>query len=378
MTGAGPIEIFATAPPGLEPLLAAEVAELGLGDGAPTVVAGGVAFSGDWRAVWRANRLLRGAGQVLARLARFRASHLSELDKRARRLPWETWLRPDVPVSVAATCKRSRIYHSGAAAVRVAGAIEGSVGAPVLAGAEEAAEVRVLVRIERDLCSISVDTSGAPLHKRGFKQWVGKAPLRETQAALALRAFGFNGREPVLDPFCGSGTLVLEAADWAAGQAPGRARSFAFQRLAAYDAEADAQAEAGEAPPEPPTAPLALGFDRDAGAVEGARANGERAGLADWTAFHQAPLGALTRPPGPPGLVVANPPYGARIGESGPLAALYATLGARLQADFAGWRLGLITGTPALAKAVGLPLTPAAPPTPHGSLKILFYRSDII
>jgi putative N6-adenine-specific DNA methylase len=363
--------LFLAAPPGLEPLLAEEAREAGFPD--PEPQPGGVLTSGDWPDIWRANLVLRGAGRVLVRLGAFHAVHLAQLDKRARRLDWASVLVPGQPVRVNAACQRSRIYHQGAAAQRIARAIADAVGAP----AEPDAPVRVLVRIVEDFCTVSLDTSGEPLHRRGHKPDVGKAPLRETLAALALRACGFRGTETVIDPMCGSGTIALEAAEIAAGLPPGRSRAFAFERLAGFDAAAwAAMRQASEPNPAPP--PI-FGFDRDAGAIQTARANAACSGVEAIARFAAQPISALEPPPGAiPGLVLVNPPYGERIGETGPLHALYATLGRVLRERFAGWRAGIITSEPALAHATGLRFAETGPPVPHGKLRIRLYRTPIL
>jgi putative N6-adenine-specific DNA methylase len=300
-----PFEIFLAAPPGLEHLLRDEAAAVGLPD--PRPVPGGVTFRGGWPEVWRANLHLRGATRVLARIAAFRALHLAQLDKRARKLAWAATLRPDVPLRIEATCRRSRIYHAGAARARIGAAIGDVLGAPV--PEDPAADALTLrVRIDDDLCTISVDTSGAPLHRRGHKPEVNAAPMRETLAALLLHAAHYDGGEPVLDPMCGSGTFVIEAAEIAAGLAPGRGRSFAFERLATFDPAAWSVLRAGLRPR--PTPFRFLGSDRDAGAVAMSRANAARAGVDAITTFVRIPISALQRPEGPPGLVIVNPPYG--------------------------------------------------------------------
>jgi putative N6-adenine-specific DNA methylase len=372
-TGANPagLEIFLGATPGLEPLLAEEAREAGFA--APEAVPGGVLTRGGWPEVWRANLVLRGTGRVLVRLATFPALHLAQLDKRARRVAWADVLGAQVPVRVDAACQGSRIWHAGAAAERVARAITAATGAPAAPGAA----VRVLVRLVDNLCTISLDTSGEPLHKRGAKQAVVKAPLRETLAALFLRACGYRGDEPVVDPMCGSGTFVLEAAEIAAGLAPGRARAFAFEHLAAFDPDAWERLRR-EAAPRTPAFP-AFGCDRDAGAIAASRANAERAGVAEATRFAVQPISALVPPEdlaGTPGLVMVNPPYGGRIGEREALPPLYRTLGRVLAERFAGWRVGLVTSEPRLAQATGLPFADEGPPVPHGSLRIRLYRTD--
>lgn len=364
-------EIFLVTTPGLEPLLCAEAQEKGFR--APAVTAGGVTVRGGWSEVWRANLVLRGATRVLARITDFRAFHLAQLDKRARKVDWAAVLRPDVPVRVEASCKASRIYHAGAAAQRIAKAITETLGAPVT----DDAEVVLKARIEDDLCTISVDTSGESLHKRDHKQEVNKAPLRETLAALFLRHCGFTGREPLLDPMCGSGTFVIEAAEIAAGLNPGRSRHFAFEHLAGFDAQAwDGLRAAAPAAATPEV--RFLGSDRDGGAIAMSVANAERAGVAALTEFRQRVVGDLWAPAGPPGLIMVNPPYGARLGDRKSLLPLYQSLGRTLLKRFGGWRVGLVTSEESLARATGLPFTSTTPPISHGGLRVKLHATDAL
>lgn len=364
---ADPFEIFATAPPGLEVLLCAEALAAGFADAA--VVPGGVTMTGGWPDVWRANLHLRGAGKVLARIASFRTLHLAQLDKRAHKVDWAAVLRPDVPVAVEATCHGSRIYHDKAAAQRIATAITDTVGASVTPDAA----LRVMARIEDDLCTISLDTSGEPLHRRGHKTAVGKAPLRETLAALFLRACDYDGTMPVVDPMCGSGTFVLEAAEIALGLAPGRSRTFAFEALAGFDA-VRWDALRGSVQPRD-TAVRFYGSDRDTGVIRSAQANAARAGVDAVTEFHAHAIGDLARPPGPPGLVMVNPPYGARIGNRKLLFALYGALGQTLRDRFRGWSVGLVTSDPGLARATALPFLPDGVTVSHGGLTVRLHRT---
>jgi len=361
-------EIFLVAPPGLEATLAEEAREKGFA--LPEAQPGGVAIRGGWPEIWRANLELRGATRVLVRIGGFRAFHLAQLDKRARKFPWHEILRPDRPVKVEATCKGSRIYHAGAAAQRIERSIHEELGAPV----DAEAGIRILARIDDNLCTFSIDSSGEALHRRGHKQSVGKAPMRESLAALFLRQCGFRGDEPVIDPMCGSGTFPIEAAEIAAGLCPGRSRAFAFEDLAGFDAGAWAAMRTSGAATLPPL--RFHGFDRDAGAVEMSRANAARAGVSDLTEFCRQPIGELARPDGAPGLVIVNPPYGGRIGNRKLLFALYATLGEVLVQRFAGWRVGIVTSEPGLAKATRLPFAEIGPKLPHGGLKVQLFRTN--
>lgn len=366
---AAPFEIYLVATPGLEAPLAEEAREAGFADA--KVTDGGVSFMGTWPDVWRANLVLRGPTRILARIVSFRAMHLAQLDKRASKIEWASFLRPDVPVHVEASCKRSRIYHAGAAAQRVATAITKTLGAPIA----EDAELRVMVRIEDDLVTISLDTTGASLHKRGFKEQVNKAPMRETMAALFLRQCGYTGAEPVLDPMCGSGTFPIEAAEIALGLHPGRERSFAFEQLPSFNAKAWADLRA---PQQPKTTDIRFyGTDRDAGAIRMAGENANRAGVAALTHFEQKSIEDLTPPEGPPGLVIVNPPYGTRIGAKGALIPLHNTLGTVLKTRFKGWRVGIITADKQLAQATGLTFEPMLPTVLHGGIRVALYRAKL-
>ncbi|MFW8635509.1 THUMP domain-containing class I SAM-dependent RNA methyltransferase [Cribrihabitans pelagius] len=361
-------EIFLTVAPGLEQALLTEAQEQGFAGA--RAVPGGVVVQGGWSEVWRANLTLRGAARVLARIGEFRAFHLAQLDKRARKFPWGDVLRADVPLKVeVSTNKKSKIYHAGAAQQRVETAIAESLGAPI----SKDAELTVKLRIEDNLCVFSADTSGEGLHKRGHKSAVGKAPMRETLAAMFLRDCGYAGHEPVVDPMCGSGTFVIEAAEIARGLLPGRSRAFAFEQLATFDADAWQQLRSGNSARE--TDLLFHGSDRNAGAVEMAAANAERAGVAEQTRFLQRAVSDLTPPAGPPGLVIVNPPYGARIGNKKLLFALYGSLGAVLKERFSGWRVGIVTSDTGLARATGLPFLPLGAPVAHGGLKIRLFKT---
>ncbi len=363
------MEIFCTALPGLEDTLCAEIR--GKGFRQPKAVPGGVVLAGGWPEAWRANLWLRGTGRVLVRLDAFHVTHLAQLDARARKVAWAEVMRADMPFRVEAICHKSRLYHSGAVEQRVATAIRETLGAP-----EAADGLLVQVRLDHDLCTISVDTSGEPLHKRGYKLAVNPAPLRETMAALFLQQCGYQGTEPLLDPMCGAGTFVIEAAEIAARLNPGRNRAFAFEHLASFDAEAWAQMR-GVQSARPPAA-RCYGSDRDAGAVEMSLANAARAGVAAHTEFRQATISEVAPPPGPAGLVMVNPPYGNRLGDAAALVPLYRALGQGLRTRFAGWRVGLVTAEPKLAHATGLPFLAPSAPVPHGGLRVTLYRTGAL
>lgn len=364
------MEIFLQGTPGLEGALADEARALGLAD--LRVVAGGVITSGDMAVAMRANLWLRGAGRVLIRVAEFRAPHLAQLDRRARGVDWAAILRPDRPWRVEATCRSSKIYHQRAAAQRIEGAITDALGV----GPTAEAAIVVKLRIEDDLAQLSLDTSGESLHKRGTKPFVGKAPMKETLAAAFLRLCDWRVDEPLVDPMCGSGTFLIEAAGLAAGRAAGADRHFAFEDFAGFDAAQWAAMRAHDTIPPPPS-PRIFGFDRDQGAIAGAGRNLAQAGLGDWVALACQPISALVPPCADHGLVVVNPPYGARIGNRKQLFGLYGAFGTVMAAQFKGWRVGLVTSDDGLARATGLSWASTSAPISFGGLTVKLWQTRL-
>ncbi|PSL21277.1 THUMP domain-containing class I SAM-dependent RNA methyltransferase [Shimia abyssi] len=361
-------EIFLITSPGLEKALVEEVREAGFAK--PKMMPGGVRFRGNWHDVWRANLELRGAVKVLARIGSFSAMSLGALEKRARDFDWGQFLRRDIPVKVEVTTQKSKIYHQGAAAERIEKILREDVGMAI----DPDAAVVLKARIDDNLVTLSIDTSGESLHKRGHKAAVAKAPMRETMAALFLRQMGFDGSQTVFDPMCGSGTFVIEAAEIAAGLRPGRSRTFAFEHLATFDADVWATMRQVSAL----TAPACqfFGADRDAGAVTSSRANATRAGVADFTDFSQGKAEEIAPPTAAPGIVIVNPPYGSRISNKGHLYGLHSGLGMALKARFSGWRVGIVTTEAGLARATGLPLLEPGPSVSHGGLRVRLFQTD--
>jgi putative N6-adenine-specific DNA methylase len=358
--------IFAVTAPGLERVAADELAELGIRAAAEP---GGVAWDGSLEQVYTANLRLRTASRVLVRVAEFRARTFFELERHARRIEWERWLSPGRQVQLRVTCRKSRLYHEGAVAQRLVAAIDHRAGAvPAAAAADEEAEGAAaqlfVVRFLHDRCTVSADTSGALLHLRGYRQALAKAPLRETLAAAILRASGWHGQAPLLDPMCGSGTIPIEAALVARHIAPGLAgaggegpRQFAFQSWPAHDPARWTAAVDRAREEILPAAPVPIhGSDRDAGAIQAAHSNAERAGVASDLTLTVAPLSAV-EPPAGTGWVISNPPYGVRVGESAPLRNLYATLGRFGGRRMPGWTLALLSANRQLEIQTGVRCT---------------------
>lgn len=350
-------------PPGIAPITAHELTGLGIVPGA--VEPGGVSFRTDAAGLYSANLGLRTAGRVLVRLAEFPARAFYELERKARRVPWGTVLSPGAPAAFRVTSRKSRLYHLDGIAERLAAAA-GSSNATLAQGGEpddaeaalDSAEPSQLfvVRVFRDTVTISADSSGALLHRRGYRTAGGKAPLRETLAAAMLLTAGYDGRTPLADPFAGSGTIPIEAALIARRIPPGHRRTFALERWPTFEAAVWSgvrgrfeEAIQGRAP-----API-LGAERDAGAVEAAAANAARAGVEGDVDFRRAAVSALELPEGP-GLVATNPPYGVRLGDRRDLRNLYARLGAVVRQGGPGWTAVVLIADRAHAAALNLAL----------------------
>ncbi|MBK8096236.1 MAG: class I SAM-dependent RNA methyltransferase [Planctomycetes bacterium] len=354
--------LFAACLPGLEPLLCDELKDLGA---APTAVAGGATFQGDLRLLFTACLQLGTASHVVIRVAGFPCRALGELERKAALLPWSSLLRADVPARVRAVCKRSRIWHSGAAEERLENAIAKGLGrAPRRAEAEDPDAAVIAVRIVDDHVTISLDATTTPLHRRGWRLATAKAPLREDLAHALLLASGWQPGQALLDPFCGAGTIAIEAACVAADLAPGRLRPPPCRHLGLWN-ERLWQDVLTAARPEPTIDVSHLAAsDRDAGAIEDARGNAERAGVAAAIEFRCCAVSAqpwLATPAAAPpnGTLVTNPPFGVRVAGGEQLASLYQSLGHRLQGLGAGWRLAMLAYDVRMARRVGRPLRSA-------------------
>jgi putative N6-adenine-specific DNA methylase len=352
--------------PGLEAIAVSELRALGVA--VPDAERGGVAFETTEAELARVLLGVRTLTRVLVRVAEFRAVSFVQLEQRARGIDWARWVRPNARVLLRVTCRKSRLYHSDAVAERLARAVSDAIaGAEVLTRSsdDDAPDDRAqqfVVRLAENVCTVSADAAGAPLYHRGYRLETAKAPIRETLAAAMLIGAGWDRRTPLVDPFCGAGTIVIEAAAIARNVAPGLRRSFAAERwpAAASTVWATARDAATAAIVESARAAL-VGSDRDVGAIEAARSNAVRAGVADFVEFSVVPVSECMAPPGV-GHVITNPPYGVRIGDPAVLRDLYARFGEVLRTRFAGWRCAYLSADRSrghvLERQTGLDLRP--------------------
>jgi 23S rRNA (guanine2445-N2)-methyltransferase / 23S rRNA (guanine2069-N7)-methyltransferase len=356
-------DLYVTAPKGTEPLLADELRALGAQD--PRAGTGGVALRAPLELAYRACLWSRVANRVLLTLARFPAPSPQALYEGVLRIDWREHLHPHSSLAVDCFVKSSHLTHSHYAALKVKDAVvdqlrERTGSRPTVD--ETDPDLRINLYLFKNEARLSLDLSGHSLHRRGYREQAGAAPLKENLAAAILMladwpALAAQGA-PLLDPMCGSGTLPIEAALMAADVAPGcLGRRFGFDGWMGH-APALWRRLLGEAAERCAAGlnrcPLVLGCDRDPRVLELARRNLHRAGLDGRVRFDRRELAHSSAPPGPTGLLVVNPPYGERLGERDALEVLYRELGRVLHDQFQGWRAALFTGNAPLARAVGL------------------------
>ena len=377
MTDQPRYDLFAVCQPGLEKIVADELRTLGIAN--PRPIHGGVEFNGFLAHVYRVNLWSRTAERVLLRLREFRADSFRELHHKAARTAWEEFLIPGCEVAIRATCRKSILMHTGGVAERIVNGISERLGRPsqLITTDEENKSARpnfIVVRVIHDRCLISLDTSGALLHFRGYRQATAKAPLRETLAATMILSSGWRPDRSLLDPFCGAGTIPIEAALIARKIAPGRRRSFAFMDWQKFDrAEWNALlAQADGAALDHVPASI-QGSDRDAGAIEASCANADRAGVLNDIEFTPRAISAIE--PIGVGDVITNPPYGQRVGD-GEVRNLYAQFGKVLRATCAGWHAAMLSSDVHWEYATGLKFQPIARFN-NGGIKVRFVQTSL-
>lgn len=309
-------QYFATCAPGVEPILHDEVRALGLAKSERQV--GGVYFEGTLEDAWRANLWLRTAVRVLMRVARFEARDADELHAGASTVRWDRFIGPTGRLVVDARSTRSVLDHTRFVEQRVKDAVVDQLRTPDGTRPNvdrDHADLGIHAHLFQNRCTLSVDTSGRALHRRGWRREQGPAPLAETSAAALVAHSGWNGRAPLLDPFCGSGTVAIEGALIGTDTAPGSFRRFGFERWPGHDAKGyEREREAARAKARPLGKRVVRATDRDPGQVRRARANLQGAGLLDQVELEAVDARDFAPREGWNACVVTNLPYGKRVG----------------------------------------------------------------
>lgn len=362
-------QYFATVARGLETLAAAELEQLGASEVTPEFT--GVRFSGDRALLYRVNLWGRTIFRVLVPVREFPCRDAKQLYREVQKLSWDEFLTPEATFAVVCTGSNSQLNHSHFSALQVKNAIvdwqrekygyRSNIDT-------EVPDLWINIHIRGDRATLSFDSSGTSLHRRGYRPAMGQAPLKETLAAALLDMTQWQRDLPLLDPLCGSGTLLLEAGLKALQIAPGLFREqFAFERWPDFDAPLWEQLKTEAKQQQKPEllAPI-LGSDRDFDTLEQARFNARSCGLADHIQFRQRDLTHLEAP-SDRGIIICNPPYGKRLGDSEELKGLYRQLGDIFKQRFKGWTAYILTGSKALSKCIGL-RTSRRLPVYNGSL----------
>jgi putative N6-adenine-specific DNA methylase len=354
---------FAPCPRGLESLLAAELTGLDARDVEPTD--GGVAFAGELALAMRANLESRFASRVLWRVGAGPYRDERALYELVKGIDWKCHFAATRTLRVDVSATRSPLQSLEFATLRVKDAVCDRFRADVDVRPsidKRAPDVRVLAYLTERDATIYLDTSGEPLFKRGYRRDTEEAPLRENLAAGIVALAGWKPGVAFLDPMCGSGTIVAEAALMAADRAPGIARTFGFQKLAWFDGPPWQRMKqaARDRVKTPPASPTLFASDVAPGAVAKAQANLRAAQVDGFVRVEQADFRTRAAPAAN-GILVTNPPYGVRLADQEAVARLYPAIGDALKQRFAGWTAYFFTGDLRLPKLIHLKVTRRTP-----------------
>ncbi|HVE51227.1 MAG TPA: THUMP domain-containing protein [Casimicrobiaceae bacterium] len=349
-------QYFAPCPRGLEAALANELRAFGAIDVAASD--GGASFAGSRELAYTTNLESRLASRILWRVGGGRYRNEKEVHAIARAIDWPRHFHGARTLRVDVTATKSPLASIEYATLTIKDAIvdrfrAASGSRPSID--KRSPDVRVFAYLSRDDATLYLDTSGEPLFKRGYRRDADEAPLRENLAAGILKLCEWTPQQPLLDPMCGSGTIVIEAALIAADRAPGLMRTFAFQKLAWYDGPTwqRVRQKAMDRVRAPSTASMLFASDRAEGAIGKCASNARAAKVDGWLTLQQADV--LNRDaPAATGVIVTNPPYGVRLDELDDLAEFYPKLGDTLKRRFAGWDAWIFSGDLRLPKHIRL------------------------
>lgn len=373
---ARPQSFFAVTPPGFESLCCEEIKAFSIPNGNASAEPGGVSFSGHLHDCYAVNLHSRIAGRILMRISAFKSTGFGALEKKLSEIPWELYLYPGMWPKISVTAHKSRLYHKGAVAERVLNSIKKTIGE----GDSTMAFVpRIFVRIVSDRVTLSIDSSGELLYKRGIKTLGSKAPLRETLAAATLKLAGFSPGDVLLDPMCGSGSFSIEAAMVSQHVPAGLYRDFAFMTWPAFRPQRWAHLKkTAMASIRLSDRPFVFSSDADkeiCQALEKRIASYEfaktvKVSCIDFLAMTRDTITEIGGYAGPGGkkCIVLNPPYGRRIGSSSEAGRLYGDIKEKLSKDFQGWQFALISPKQFIKEKIPYPHDRF--PLFHGGMKL--------
>lgn len=349
-------QYFATVAKGLESLLVQELEQLGAHSVEPGFC--GAAFQGDRRLHYRVNLWAKLPFRILMKLHQFPCQSAEDLYQGIQEIDWSEYLTPDLTLAVTATGKTEQLNHTHFTSLQVKNAIvdqqQEKFGDRSNVEPQEP-DVRINVHLDRNGCTVSLDSSGNSLHRRGYRAAVGAAPLKESLAAALIQLSGWQPEQMFYDPLCGSGTLPLEACLKSLNIAPGLFRErFGFESWLDFDPDLlDQLIQEAESSRRDTLAAPIWGSDRDARVIEQAIANAQVCGVLDQIWFSEMDLSEISAPTDS-GVIFCNPPYGERLGRDMDLGAFYKQLGDVLKQRFKGWTAFILSGNKELAESIGL------------------------
>jgi len=354
-------KFFASCPTGLADLVEKELQELGLKTGTKTM--GGVVFDSNWEGCYKANLHSRFASRILKPLLDFPAYTPEEIYNNVRKHDFTKYIKPDQTIAIDATVRESKMADQRFLAMKVKDAIvdqfrdKYGVRPNV---SNDNPDLRIHIKGVRNQFHMQLDTSGHSLFMRGYRTKTGEAPLKENLGAGLIALAGWDKKSPLLDLFCGSGTILIEAAMMAANMAPGIHREgFGFMNLLDFNQEAwlkvldEAESQELES-----IEALLFGYDHDKRVLQMAKDNARNVGVAKFIEFKNTPISVAAPPPEvPAGMILTNPPYGARIGDEDNLKDVYRDLGFTLKTRFDGWDAWILSGNKELLSEMKLKST---------------------
>lgn len=349
-------QYFATVAKGLEPLLVEELELLGAKQVKPGFC--GATFKGDRALLYKVNLWARLPFRVLQQLDEFACTGEDDLFKGVQRTDWSEYLTPDHTLAVSASGKTAALNHTHFTSLQVKNAIvqqQTEMFGERSNVDKDAPDVRINVHLRHDRATISLDSSGESLHKRGYRPAVGSAPLKESLASALIQMSGWQPEQAFFDPLCGSGTLPLEAGLRSLKVAPGLFRErFGFETWLDYDDDLwEQMLTDAEDSQEEDLRAFVGGCDRDPNVLIQANSNAARCGIEHLVKFQQSEL-ANVEAPADTGILMCNPPYGERLGKDTDLGAFYRLLGNVLKQRFKGWTAFVLSGNKALSRSIGL------------------------
>ncbi|SNR85683.1 THUMP domain-containing class I SAM-dependent RNA methyltransferase [Desulfurobacterium atlanticum] len=358
------LKLFAVSQPGIEEITLSELENIGIKG---EVVPGGVEFRGGLRELYLSNLCLRTANRVLVRVASFRVKTFAELVKRIARYPWDIYFPYFQKVKIRVTCKKSKLYHSDAVAERVLKGINNRLKHTIEKAKFEDEGTSLIVKIENDFCTVSINSSGKPLYKRGYRVVETQAPLRENLAAAIVLASGWDRKIPLVDPFCGSGTIPIEAAMIAGNIPPGIKRKFAFMKWKNFDETLFYSVKTELESRIKTEIPSIFGFDISENAIRASVENMKFFNLS--IKFRKASLPENGLPE--IAYVVTNPPYGKRIVAD--TFSVYRRFGEWLRKSFPAVKVAFLSPDKKLARVTGLKCRKVLTFS-NGGIRVSLYR----